>query len=78
MSSPENKNDLGFSRFLTRAGLTEDDCYEIMRELSPPVPNELVDASFRLGTSLIHGLGMFSVRRVCGGEVFPVCCGGVG
>ena len=77
MSDSTRKGDLGYSGFLSKAGLTDEAVKELMRSLSEPTSNDAVDAGFRLVPSPIHGLGMLAVRRVTKGEVFPVCRGAV-
>lgn len=69
------KNDRGFSEFLSKAGLTDEAVWQAMRELPTPVPNPAVDSVFVLAPSPIHGVGMFAARRVSKGEVFPLCRG---
>lgn len=70
-------NDLGYSDFLTRNGLSEEIIWAMMRELRAPIPNAEVDSVFRLAPSPIHGAGMFATRPVKKGEVFPVCRGAI-
>ena len=67
------KNDLGYSNFLKNSGLTEEDTQWMMKNLSDPVNNTIVDNTFKLGTSTIHGIGLFATKQINRGDSFPVC-----
>ncbi len=67
--------DNGYSAFLNRNSITDDDVQELMARLPKPVPNTLVDAAFELAPSGIHGLGLFTKRVIRPCEVFPVTIG---
>ena len=67
--------DSGYSQFLLKHGLTEDQMQRLMRDLPEPQPHADVSAGFRRAASPIHGTGMFAVRQMSRGETFPVCCG---
>lgn len=77
MSAQKYTDDLGYSEFLTKNGLSEEIVRRIMRELAAPIPNSDVDSVFVLAPSQIHGVGMFTARNVSRGEVFPMFRGAV-
>lgn len=66
-------SDLGYSEFLRRHKLDDSKVHALMDSLPAPVPNEVVDGSFRLMDSMINGKGMFAAREIDCGEDFPVC-----
>ena len=69
--------DNGYSAFLNRNSITDDDVQELMARLPKPVPNTLVDAAFELAPSGIHGLGLFAKRTIFPADLFPVALGSV-
>lgn len=75
MISQNDRDDLGYDEFLRKHGLSEDLVRRVMLLLPDPVANEEVDSVFGLIESDIEGLGIFALRDIKGGEVFPASRG---